>query len=101
MPSSRIEPKKRQRVSASSLLPTYLDDLRQPYTLARDKSTTVNHDHVHGSFNPITPKILCLELWSLCTALLLNEIFLPMKFHVDALHSFSWIRDILSGDNLT
>jgi len=26
------------------------------------------------------------ELWFLCTALLLNEIYLPMKFHVDALH---------------
>ena len=24
----------------------------------------------------------------MCTALLLNEIYLPMKFHVDALHSF-------------
>jgi len=28
------------------------------------------------------------ELWVLCTALLPNEIYLPMKFHVDALHSF-------------
>jgi len=36
----------------------------------------------------ITPKVWCLELWFLCTALLLNEIYLPMKFHVDALHSF-------------
>ena len=31
----------------------------------------------------ITPKVWCLELWFLCTALL-NEIYLP----VDALHSF-------------
>ena len=28
------------------------------------------------------------ELWFLCTALLLNEIYLPMKFHVNALYSF-------------
>ena len=27
----------------------------------------------------------------MCTALLLNEIYLPMKFHVDALHSFQVI----------
>ena len=36
----------------------------------------------------ITPKVWCLELWLLCTALLLDEIYLPIKFHVDALHSF-------------
>ena len=36
----------------------------------------------------ITPKVWNIELWFLCTALLLNEIYLPMKFHVDALHSF-------------
>jgi len=35
----------------------------------------------------ITPKVRNFELWFLCTALLLNEIYLPMKFHVDALHS--------------
>jgi len=35
----------------------------------------------------ITPKVF-LELWFLCTAHLLNGIYLPMKFHVDALHSF-------------
>jgi len=34
----------------------------------------------------ITIKVWCLELWFLCTALLLNEIYLPMKFYVDALH---------------
>ena len=28
------------------------------------------------------------ELWFLCIALQLNEIYLPMKFNVDALHSF-------------
>jgi len=27
-------------------------------------------------------------LWFLSTALLLNEIYLPMKFHIDALHNF-------------
>jgi len=36
----------------------------------------------------ITPKVLSFELRFLCTALLVIEIFLPMKFHVDALHSF-------------
>ena len=36
-------------------------------------------------------KCLSLELWFLCTALLPNEIYLPMKFHVDALHSFEII----------
>jgi len=36
----------------------------------------------------ITPKILNFESWFLCTALLLNEICLPIQFHVDALHSF-------------
>jgi len=36
----------------------------------------------------ITPKVWNFELWSLCNALLLNEIYFYMKFHVDALHSF-------------
>jgi len=36
----------------------------------------------------ITPKVWCLELCFLCIARLLNEIYLPMKFPVDALHSF-------------
>jgi len=36
----------------------------------------------------ITPKVWCLELWFLCTALFLSEIYLPMKFHVDALQGF-------------
>ena len=36
----------------------------------------------------ITPKVWSFELWFLCTALLLNEIYLPLKFYVDALHSF-------------
>ena len=36
----------------------------------------------------ITPKVWSFELWFLCTALLLNDIYLPMKFHVNALHSF-------------
>ena len=35
-----------------------------------------------------TPKVWNFELWFLCTALHHNEIYLPMKFHVDALHSF-------------
>jgi len=36
----------------------------------------------------ITPKVWSFELWFFCTALLLNEIYLPIKFHVDALNSF-------------
>jgi len=36
----------------------------------------------------ITPKVWSFELWFLCTALLRNEVYLPMKFYVDALHSF-------------
>jgi len=36
----------------------------------------------------ITAKVCSFKLWFLCTALLLNEIYLSMKFHVDALHNF-------------
>jgi len=36
----------------------------------------------------MTPKVLSFELRFLCTERLLNEIYLPTKFHVDALHSF-------------
>jgi len=36
----------------------------------------------------ITPKVSNFQFWVLCTVLLLNEIYLPMKCHVDALHSF-------------
>ena len=36
----------------------------------------------------ITPKVRSFELWFLCTALLLNEIYLPMKLHVEALNNF-------------
>jgi len=35
-----------------------------------------------------TPKVWSFELWFLCTACLLNEIYLPMKIHVGDLHSF-------------
>jgi len=38
----------------------------------------------------ITPKVWCLELWFLCTALLLNEIYLPMKFQVSSLNTY-WV----------
>ena len=31
---------------------------------------------------PITLKVWNFELWLLCTALLLNEIYLPLKFHL-------------------
>jgi len=44
--------------------------------------------HYDNEQRSITPKICSFELWFLCTALLLNEIYLPMKFHVNALHSF-------------
>ena len=35
----------------------------------------------------ITPKVWCLELCFLCTALLLNEIYLPLKFKVSSLNT--------------
>ena len=37
------------------------------------------------------------KLWFLCTALLLNEIYLPFKFHVDALHSFKMMLKTKKG----
>jgi len=40
------------------------------------------------NWRAITLKVLSVELWFLCIALFLNEIYLPMKFHVNALHSF-------------
>ena len=46
----------------------------------------------------ITPKVWCLELWFLCTALLLNEIYLPMKFKVRSLNT-SWIQEWTKGNN--
>jgi len=45
----------------------------------------------------ITPNLWSFELWFLCSALLLNEINLPMKFHVDALHSFEVILRTKKG----
>ena len=36
----------------------------------------------------ITPKIWWAELWYLCTALLLNEFYLPMKFQDDTWNTF-------------
>ena len=40
------------------------------------------------------------ELLLLCTALLLNEIYLPMKFQVDALHNFEvMLRTKLKYEN--
>ena len=36
----------------------------------------------------ITPEICKQKLWFMCTALLLNEIYLPMKFQVGTSHSF-------------
>jgi len=35
----------------------------------------------------ITPKVLSFKLWFLSTALLLNEIYLPMKFQVSSLNT--------------
>jgi len=51
----------------------------------------------------ITPKVSNFELWFLFTALLLNEIYLPMKFHVDALQSFKVMLRTKKGrtDRLT
>jgi len=36
----------------------------------------------------ITPKVWCLELWFLCTAHLLNELYLPMTFQISSLNTF-------------
>ena len=36
----------------------------------------------------ITPKILKTELWLLCTALLLNEFYICMKFQVPSFYTF-------------
>ena len=36
----------------------------------------------------ITPKVWCQELWFLCIALLLNKIYLPMKFQVSSLNTY-------------
>ena len=47
----------------------------------------------------ITPKVWSFELWFLCNALLLNEVYLPMKFHVDALHSFKVMLRTKKGIN--
>jgi len=38
----------------------------------------------------ITPKVWCLEFWFLCTALFLNEIYLPMKFQDSSLNTY-WV----------
>ena len=45
----------------------------------------------------ITPKVWSIELKSFSTALFLNEIYLPIKFHVDALHSFKVILRTKKG----
>ena len=45
-----------------------------------------------NNFKSIMPIVIFL-----CTALLLNEIYLPMKFHVDALHSFKVMRRTKKG----
>jgi len=51
----------------------------------------------------ITPKVWGLELWFLCTALILNETYLPLTFHVNALHSFQVMLRTKKGrtDGLT
>ena len=42
----------------------------------------------------ITPKLYNKELWFLRNALLLNEIYLPMKFHVDTSYSFPVMANV-------
>ena len=37
----------------------------------------------------IAPKVWCLELWFLCTAFNLDEVYLPMKFQVSGLNTFT------------
>ena len=36
----------------------------------------------------ITPTLFNIKLWFLCTALLLNKIYLPIKFQVYSTNSF-------------
>jgi len=45
----------------------------------------------------ITPNVRSFELWFLCTALLLNAIYLPMKCHVNVLHSFKVMLQTKKG----
>ena len=46
----------------------------------------------------VTPNVRSFGSCFLCTALLLNEIYLPMKFHVvDALHSFKVLLRTKTG----
>jgi len=53
------------------------------------KVTVQNKLHYCRIFSGQIPSMkINLKLWFLCTALPLNEIYLPMKFHVDDLHSF-------------
>jgi len=59
-----------------------VSSLNTYWVMLRTKFKNENEQRV------ITSNVWCLELWFLCTALLLNGIYLPMKFHVDALHSF-------------
>jgi len=45
----------------------------------------------------IPPKVRRFQLWFLCTVLLLNEIYLPMQFHDDALRSFKVLLRTING----
>jgi len=45
----------------------------------------------------ITPKVFSFKLWLLCTALLRNKIYKPIKFHVDALHTLHMLRTKKDG----
>jgi len=59
-----------------------VSSLNTYWVMLRTKFNNKNEQRV------ITPRVCSFELWFLCTALLLNEIYLPMKFCVNALHSF-------------
>ena len=45
----------------------------------------------------IPPKVRSFELLFLCTVILLNEIYLPIQFHVDASRSFKVLLRTING----
>jgi len=59
-----------------------VSSLNNVWNMLQTKLKNVNEQRA------ITPKVWSFELWFLCSALFLNEIYIPMKFHVNALHSF-------------
>jgi len=65
---------------------TYIRDNKSFFT-ERDQCPRRSFD---TELRPITPKVWCIELWFLCTALFLNKIYLPITFQVSSLNTF-WV----------